>query len=90
MINWGALGIVAIVSLAAGVAIVVLVATALVGLSAREAVDPAGEPADGTEPVGLASGPAMSPAAGTAVAAVCLLAVAAIVLYGLSLIIFHH
>ena len=94
MINWGALGVVTIVSLAAGVAIVVLVALALVGLSAREAVGTAGEPVaesfDGTEPVGRASGPAMSPAAGTALAVLCLLAVAAIVLYGLSLVVFHR
>jgi hypothetical protein len=32
----------------------------------------------------------MSAAAGTALAAVCLLAVAAIVVYGLALVIFHH
>jgi len=32
----------------------------------------------------------MSPSAGTAVAALCLLAVAAIVLYGLSLVVFHR
>ena len=40
--------------------------------------------------VGRASGPAMSPVVGTAVAALCLSAVAAIVVYGLALIIFHH
>ena len=44
-INWGALGVVATVSLVIGVLIVVLVSLALVGLSAR-APDPAGEPAD--------------------------------------------
>ncbi len=90
MINWGALGVVAVVSLAIGVAVVVLVALALVGLSAREGLPDAVESADGTEPVGRATSAAMSPAAGTAVAAVCLLGVAAIVLYGLYLIIFHH
>lgn len=93
MINWGALGVVSVVSLAAGVVIVVLLALALVGLSAREPVladDAALTSSDGTEPVGKATGPAMSPAAGTALAALCLLAVAAIVVYGLALIIFHH
>lgn len=78
-INWGSLGIVSIVSLAAGVAVVVLLAIALVGLSAR-VKQPVGGPADGAKP-------GLSPAAGTAVAAVCLLAVVAIVGYGLYLII---
>jgi hypothetical protein len=93
MINWGALGVVSLVSLAAGVVIVVLLALALVGLSAREptlAEDAVEAPFDDTEPVGRATGPAMSAAAGTALAALCLLAVAAIVIYGLALIIFHH
>ena len=94
MINWGALGAVSLVSLAAGVVIVVLVASALVGLSAREpAADTEAadtDTADGTEPVDRATGPVMSAAAGTAPAAVCLLAVAAIVVYDLALIIFHH
>ena len=35
-INWGALGVVAVVSLVVGVLVVVLVSLALVGLSARE------------------------------------------------------
>jgi hypothetical protein len=95
MINWGALGVVSLVSLAGGVVIVVLVALALVGLSAREPTTDTGtvavgDTADGTEPVGRATGPVMSAAAGTALAAVCLLAVAAIVVYGLALVIFHH
>jgi len=93
MINWGALGVVSLVSIGAGVVIVVLLALALVGLSAREAAadgDLPEVPADATELVGRATGPAMSPAAGTALAAMCLLAVAAIVVYGLALIIFHH
>jgi hypothetical protein len=93
MINWGALGMVSLVSTAAGVVIVVLVASALVGLSAREAAatGDAAEASDaGAELIGRATGPLMTPAAGTAVAAVCLLAVAAIVVYGLTLIIFHH
>jgi len=92
MINWGALGAVSLVSPAAGVVIVVLVASALVGPPAREpaADTEAADTADGTEPVGRATGPVMSAAAGTALAAVCLLAVAAIVVYGLALVIFHH
>jgi hypothetical protein len=99
MINWGALGLVGLVSLAVGVIVVALVAIALVGLSARELaqgesnVSPDASDAatiDGTPPVGLATGPAMSAGAGTGVAVVCLLAVAAIVIYGLSLIVFHH
>ena len=78
-IAWGSLGIVAVVSLAVGVAVVVLVALALVGLSARVR-QPAGGPADG-------AAPRLSAGAGTAVAGVCLLAVAAIVVYGLYIII---
>ena len=35
MINWGALGVVSLVSLAGGVVVVVLVALALVGLRPR-------------------------------------------------------
>jgi hypothetical protein len=99
MINWGALGLVGLVSLVVGVVVVVLVAIALVGLSARELaqgesnVSPDAPPTatiDGTPPVGLATGPAMSAGVGTGLAVVCLLAVVAIVVYGLSLIIFHH
>jgi hypothetical protein len=78
-INWGSLGIVAAVSLAAGVAVVVLVALALVGLSARVR-QPVGGPEDG-------AAPRLGAGAGTGVAAVCLLAVAAIVGYGLYIII---
>ena len=44
-INWGALRVVAAVSLVIGVLVVVLVSLALVGLSAREP-EPASEPAD--------------------------------------------
>ena len=99
MINWGALGVVALVSLAVGVVVVCLVAFALVGLSAREQAHgadnvspdaPRDATIDGTPPVGLASGPAMSATAGTSAAVVCLVAVVAIVVYGLVLIIFHH
>jgi hypothetical protein len=75
-IAWGSLGLVGAVSFAAAVAVVVLVSFALVGLSAREV------PAEGE----VVSG-GMSPATGTAVAAVCLLAVAVIVIYGLYIIV---
>jgi hypothetical protein len=78
-IEWGSLLVVCAVSLAAGVAVVVLVSLALVGLSARVA-QPVGGPADG------ARAP-LSAGAGTAVAAACLLAAAAIVGYGLYVII---
>lgn len=76
MIDWGALGLVGIVSFAAAVAVVVLVSFALVGLSAREAA------ADGGEAGGMSAG------VGTAIAGICLLAVAAIVVYGLYIIVF--
>ena len=85
-INWGALGVVAAVSLVIGVLIVVLVSLALVGLSAREP-NPAGEPADEAPAIGR-TGSGLSPAAGTAIAAVCLLGAATIVLYGLYLLAF--
>ena len=55
-----------------------LVAFALVGISARVGV-PAGGPDDGAK--------TLSPAVGTAVAGICLLAVALIVGYGLWIII---
>ena len=77
-IAWGSLLVVCVVSLAIGVTIVVLVAFALVGISARVGV-PAGGPDDGAK--------TLSPAAGTAVAGICLLAVALIVGYGLWIII---
>jgi hypothetical protein len=77
-IAWGSLAIVSLVSIAVGVIIVVLVAFALVGLSARQRA-PVGGPTDGA--------PTLSAGAGTAIAGVCLLAVAAIVAYGLYIII---
>ena len=77
-IAWGSLGIVCLVSLAVGVAVVTLVAFALVGLSAR-ARKPVGGPQDGAEQP-------LSAGAGTAVAVVCLAAVVVIVGYGLYLI----
>lgn len=81
-INWGALGIVATVSLVIGVLVVALVSFALVGLSARE-------PGPTDEALSIdrdRSG--LAPATGTAIAAVCLLGTIAIVLYGLFLIAF--
>lgn len=78
-VKWGALLEVCVVSLAVGVAIVVLVSLALVGLSARQRAA-VGGPDDGA-PAGLSAG------AGTAIAGLCLLAAAAIVGYGLYIII---
>lgn len=78
-IAWGSLLVVCVASLAVGVAVVSLVALALVGLSAR-AARPVGGADDGAPPP-------VSPATGTAIAALCLLAVAAIVGYGLYLIV---
>jgi hypothetical protein len=74
-IHWGSLFAVFVTSLGATVAVVALVATALLGLSAR------------APQLALpAAGPrrrALSPRAGTAVAAACLGVAAAIVLVGL-------
>jgi hypothetical protein len=75
-IDWKSLLVVGVVSLAASVAIVVLVALALVGLSARSGT---------ARPGGGAS--ALSPAAGTTLACVSLLAAVAIVGYGLYLVV---
>jgi len=87
-INWGALGVVTIVSFAVGVLVVVLVSLAVVGLSAREPVQ-GGERASADDPPVIGrGGSTLSPAAGTAVAVVCLLGAAAIVLYGLYVIVF--
>jgi hypothetical protein len=71
MINWAALGLVGIVSLA----VAVLVSFAIVGLSARE------------HSLGGTGTGAIRPAAGTAIAALCLLAVVAVVGYGLYVIV---
>jgi hypothetical protein len=81
-INWGALSVVAAVSLVIGVLVVVLVSLALVGLSARES-EPAGE----ALVIGR-TGSGLSRTAGTVIAAVCLFGAAAIVLYGLYLLAF--
>jgi hypothetical protein len=70
-IHWGSLLVVSLVSLSSTVAIVLLVSLALLGLSART-----------TAPEGPTR-PALSPAAGTAVAGACLAAAALIVLFGL-------
>jgi hypothetical protein len=86
IINWGALGVVAAVSLVIGVLVVVLVSLALVGLSARVPDQP-GELA-GEAPVLGRTGSGLSPAAGTVIAAVCLLGAATIVVYGLYLLAF--
>jgi hypothetical protein len=77
-VAWGSLFLVFVVSLAVGVAVVVLVAFALVGLSTRQRAL-AGGPNDGA--------PTLNPVTGTAIAGLCLLAVAAIVGYGLWIII---
>ena len=87
VINWGALGVVAIVSLAIGVLVVVLASLALVGLSTREPVDLDPVSADESPIIGR-GGSKLSPTAGTVVAAACLLGAAAIVLYGLYVIVF--
>jgi hypothetical protein len=76
-IDWESLGLVCVVSLAAGVVVVVLVSFALVGLSAR-VPGRVGGPDDGA--------PTLGPGLGTAIAAVCLLAVVAIVGFGLVII----
>ena len=81
-INWGALSVVAAVSLVIGVLVVVLVSLALVGLSARES-EPAGE----ALVIGR-TGSGLSHTAGTVIAAVCLFGAAAIVPYGLYLLAF--
>jgi hypothetical protein len=71
-IHWDALLAVFVVSLTSAVAVVVLVALGLVGLSARAAVP---------------DGPVRSRAAGTVAAGTCLVLAAAIVLAGLWVIV---
>ena len=78
-IDWATLIAVAVVAAAAALTVVLLVAVALVGLSARwgrRVVGPDDGGASGTHP-----------AAGAAVAVLCLLAAALIACYGLYLII---
>jgi heme/copper-type cytochrome/quinol oxidase subunit 2 len=71
-INWGALLLVAGVSLAVTVIVVALVAFAMVGFSARE---------NGTEARAI-----LSPAAGTALGYACIVVVGLIVLFGLGIV----
>ena len=78
-IDWASLVVVAVVAAAAALTVVLLVAFALVGLSARS-----GLPADGPDG-GDASG--THPGVGTAIAVLCLLAAGLIVCYGIYLII---
>jgi hypothetical protein len=78
-IDWAALAEVAVVAAATALTVVLLVSFALVGLSAHS-----GRRADGPE-VGRA--PETHPAAGLAVAVLCVFASGLIVSYGLYLII---
>jgi hypothetical protein len=77
-IDWASLLVIAVVAAAAALTVVLLVAFALVGLSARAEV-----PVDGQRR-GDATG--TRPGVGTASAILCLLAAALIVCYGLYLI----
>ena len=79
-IDWASLAVVAVVAAAAALTVVLLVAFAIVGWSAR-----AGLPADGPE--GGGDAPRISPGVGTSIAVVCVLAAGLIVCYGLYLII---
>jgi hypothetical protein len=78
-IDWSSFVAIAVVAAAAALAVVLLVAFGLVGLSAHS-----GQPFAGSH-----DGPASStrPALGTAVAVLCMLTAALIVCYGLYLII---
>ena len=78
-IDWATLAVIAVVAAAAAVTVVLLVAFALVGMSAS-----AGRRASGRTDAGT---PGVPPAAGTALAVLCLLATAAVVGYGLYLIV---
>lgn len=80
-INWGALGVVAAVSLVIGVLLVVLVSLALVGLSARE-------PGPAGDAVAIDGHRGVSRTAGTVIAVICLLGTSAIVLYRLYIVAF--
>ena len=82
-INWGALGLVAAVSLVVAVLVVVLVSSALVGLSAREP-----DPVDEALVIDRDRSGLSSRNAGTVSAAICLLGATAIVLYGLYILTF--
>lgn len=78
-IDWATLGVIAVVAAAAALAVVLLVACALVGWSARTG-RPVGGPDDGAASSTQAR-------VGTAVAALCVLAAGLIVGYGLYLIV---
>jgi hypothetical protein len=78
-IDWATLGAIAVVAAAAAVTVVLLVAFALIGVSAA-AGRRVQEPGDG-------GAPGLPPAAGAALAGLCLLAAGLIVCYGLYLII---
>ena len=78
-IDWATLGMIAVVAAAAALVVVLLLACAMVGWSARTR-----PPVDGLEGAGASSTQA---AAGTAVAALCVLAAGLVVGYGLYLII---
>ncbi|MHA6794002.1 hypothetical protein ACVGVM_10910 [Pseudonocardia bannensis] len=80
-IDWSSLLVVAVVSAAVALTVVVLVAFAIVGLSGR-APHPGG---DGEHTSSTA--PAVSPAVGTTVALLCLLACVLIVGYGLYVLV---
>ena len=78
-IDWASLAVVAVVAAAAALTVVLLVAFAIVGLSARP-----GLPADGPED---GDAPRIRPGVGTSIAVLCVLAAGLIVCYGLYLII---
>ena len=78
-IDWATLAAVAVIAAAAALTVVLLVAFALVGLSARSGQRVVGPDDGGTS--------GTHPAAGTAVAVLCLLAAGLIACYGLYLII---
>jgi hypothetical protein len=78
-IDWATLAAIAVVAAAAALTVVLLVALALVGWSA-----PPGRRVDGP---GDGGSPGTQPAAGTALAALCLLTAGLIACYGLYLII---
>jgi heme/copper-type cytochrome/quinol oxidase subunit 2 len=79
-IKWGALALVGFVSFGVTVAVVVLAAFAMVGISARN------QAADITTFEG-GTRTTLTPAAGTAIAAVCLAAILSVVIYGLWVIV---
>lgn len=79
-IKWGSLALVGFVSFGVSVGVVVLAAFAMVGLSARNRAADVTTFEGGTRTT-------LGPAAGTAVAAVCLAAILSVVAYGLWVIV---